>query len=105
MVGERRQMSPLSSAPGATLKNPTRRAAASLETLAAVACLSKYHFLRVFKEVVGRTPAAYACELRLRFAAETIARGVSIEAAARRVGYSNRHALIRALKKKSLHAT
>jgi len=41
----------------------------SLDELAAVACMSKYHFLRTFRRVAGLTPHAYLVGLRLRRAA------------------------------------
>lgn len=37
----------------------------SLDDLARTAGYSKYHFIRVFKEVTGLTPAAYICKRRL----------------------------------------
>ncbi|NJO12502.1 MAG: helix-turn-helix transcriptional regulator, partial [Gammaproteobacteria bacterium] len=37
----------------------------TLERLAAIACLSKFHFLRVFRAVTGETPASYARRRRL----------------------------------------
>lgn len=40
-----------------------------LADLAAVACMSKYHFLRSFRRVVGMTPYQYLLHLRLRRAA------------------------------------
>lgn len=36
-----------------------------LDTLAQVACLSKYHFIRLFKEVYGQTPRQYLIARRL----------------------------------------
>ncbi len=36
-----------------------------LDTLAQVACLSKYHFIRLFKEVYGQTPRQYLISRRL----------------------------------------
>ena len=40
-----------------------------LDQLAATACMSKYHFLRTFRSVVGVTPHRYLLGLRLRNAA------------------------------------
>lgn len=37
----------------------------SLEVLAATACLSKFHFLRLFKQAFGRSPNHYLQEVRL----------------------------------------
>ncbi|MEO0469760.1 MAG: AraC family transcriptional regulator [Bacteroidota bacterium] len=39
--------------------------ALDLDTLAQVACLSKFHFIRLFKEVFGSTPRQYLIALRL----------------------------------------
>lgn len=44
----------------------------SLDELAAAACMSKYHFLRCFRRIVGLTPHAYLVELRLRRAAAAL---------------------------------
>lgn len=44
-----------------------------LEGLAAEATTSKYHFLRVFRRVVGMTPYQYLLQLRLRHAAVALA--------------------------------
>ena len=44
----------------------------SLDELAAVACMSKYHFLRCFRRIVGLTPHAFLVELRLRRAAAAL---------------------------------
>jgi len=74
-----------------------RGANCNLETLADIACLSKFHFLRVFKAVVGETPAAFARRRRLEAAAEAIARGDPQDIAARQAGYANRHVFKRAL--------
>jgi AraC-like DNA-binding protein len=45
----------------------------TLETLAANACLSPYHFLRTFERVTGVTPHQYVQRARLREAASRIA--------------------------------
>jgi AraC-like DNA-binding protein len=47
-------------------------ATATLDELAAVADLSKYHFLRQFDQVVGMTPGAYLRTLRLCHAARML---------------------------------
>jgi AraC family transcriptional regulator len=69
-----------------------------LDTLANIACLSRFHFLRVFREVIGESPVSYARRARLNVAAQDIAGGQSHDAAARRAGYANRHTLVRALR-------
>src|SRR5690242_8137957 len=38
----------------------------SLDELASVACMSKYHFLRCFRRIVGLTPHVFLVDLRLR---------------------------------------
>jgi AraC-like DNA-binding protein len=43
-----------------------------LAGLAAVACMSKYHFLRSFRRITGVTPHQYLLGLRLRRAAERL---------------------------------
>ena len=47
----------------------------SLEQLAAVACLSRFHFARAFKAAVGRSPHRYVSGRRLEIAKEMIATG------------------------------
>jgi AraC family transcriptional regulator len=44
----------------------------SLEELAAVACFSKFHFHRIFKEVTGETVGQFALRLRLQRAASEL---------------------------------
>lgn len=43
-----------------------------LTDLAAVACLSKYHFLRLFRATYGQTPAAYLSERRIERAQDLL---------------------------------
>lgn len=43
-----------------------------LEDLAAVATISKYHFLRLFRAVYGQTPAAYLSERRVERAQDLL---------------------------------
>jgi AraC-like DNA-binding protein len=47
----------------------------TLGALATIACMSRYHFLRVFRAVTGVTPYAYVLALRLRRAALLVATG------------------------------
>ncbi len=44
-------------------------AAIDLDVLAGLACMSKYHFLRTFRRLVGTTPYRFVLDLRLRRAA------------------------------------
>lgn len=60
----------------------------SLDELAKVACLSKYHFTRVFKKEVGLTPHAYQIHLRVRRAAQMIRCGMGISSAAHAAGFA-----------------
>jgi AraC family transcriptional regulator len=46
-----------------------------LAGLAAIACMSRFHFLRTFRRVVGLTPHRYVLALRLRRAALGLAAG------------------------------
>lgn len=71
--------------------------ALTLERLAKVGCLSRYHFLRRFKEMLGVTPAAYLTRLRLSIAATRVAQtDQTLEQIAPAVGFSSQSALSRA---------
>ena len=67
-----------------------------LGMLAEEACLSKFHFLRVFKEAFGVTPGQYARQTRIKRAAELERCGRSSVQAARLVGYGRPASLNRA---------
>lgn len=71
----------------------------NLEDLAAVACLSKYHFLRSFTAIFGLSPAAYARRIRLQHAGQAVAQTGDVIAAARRAGYRDPRAFERAYKR------
>ena len=68
-----------------------------LEALAREACLSPFHFHRVFSAIVGEGPAEYARRLRLERAAHdlTLSQDV-ISAIARRAGYARQESFTRA---------
>ena len=60
-----------------------------LGALAHEACLSRFHFLRVFTELVGETPIAYARRRRLDDGQQRMRRGERPEAAAQLAGYKS----------------
>jgi AraC family transcriptional regulator len=51
--------------------------ALDLEALAAVACMSKYHFLRCFRRIVGVTPHQFLLRVRLHRAAVALKSGTA----------------------------
>lgn len=68
-----------------------------LDTLARVACLSKFHYLRVFRTVTGQTPFAYARQLRLRQARRLLRHTqLPVGAVALHVGFESDSAFHRA---------
>ncbi|MGE0483447.1 MAG: bifunctional DNA-binding transcriptional regulator/O6-methylguanine-DNA methyltransferase Ada [Gammaproteobacteria bacterium] len=60
-----------------------------LDTLAAAAGLSAYHFHRVFKEVTGLTPRAYAAARRKVRVRDALAEGESVTAAIYDAGFNS----------------
>lgn len=71
--------------------------APTLEQLAEVAELSKYHFLRQFTQVVGMTPGAYLRTLRLCHAARKLRKtDMQILEVARSVGFADHPSFSRA---------
>lgn len=60
-----------------------------LEELSEIACLSKYHLIRIFSEIVGETPGAYARRCRLNRARQAIEEGDDWARAARDAGYAS----------------
>jgi AraC-like DNA-binding protein len=64
--------------------------ALDLDRLAGLAAMSKYHFLRSFRRAVGQPPYRYLLGLRLRRAAEALARGrESVAAVALGAGFGD----------------
>lgn len=73
----------------------------SLDEAASAACLSKYYFLRRFRELVGLTPLAYHQGLRLQRAAEAISKDQgTLTEIADACGYSELAAFSRAFKRR-----
>jgi len=65
-------------------------AGADLDELAAIARMSKYHFLRSFARVYGRTPAAYLCERRVERAQDLLrCTNLTVTEVCYAVGYSS----------------
>jgi AraC family transcriptional regulator len=62
-------------------KNP------GLDELAQVSCLSKFHFLRLFKIAFGKTPHQFITELRIRKAKELLGTREHVQQIAHTVGF------------------
>ena len=70
-----------------------------LETLAQIACMSSYHFLRYFSQLHGVTPHAYVVRCRTAAARRLLADGITDAAVlARRSGFGSRSSLYRTLR-------
>lgn len=73
----------------------------SVEDYAALCSMSKFHFLRVFKEITGKSPIEYRNKIRFDHAAEMLAdTSDPINEIARRVGFSSNVYFCDAFKKK-----
>ncbi|MCA9720043.1 MAG: AraC family transcriptional regulator [Myxococcales bacterium] len=74
--------------------------AATLEALATIAGLSKFHFLRQFSRVVGMTPGAYLRTLRMCRAARLLrTTGQPIAEVARATGFTDHASFSRAFRR------
>jgi len=71
----------------------------SLEELAKNSSLSKYHFLRVFKNSVGLTPYQYILTQRIHKAKDLVLNGSSLGDAGLEVGFNDQSHFIRSFKK------
>jgi len=71
----------------------------SVDTLAAMCYLSRYYFMRRFKEATGYTVHNYIQQKRVTAAAELLDGGLTISEAAACVGFSDYSAFLRAFKK------
>jgi len=71
----------------------------ALGEMAAVAGLSQFHLARYFKDAFGAAPIAYHRALRLARAADLLAGGHSLAAAAEAIGYSDQVALSHAFRR------
>lgn len=71
----------------------------AIDTLAGVACLSPYHFIRVFARQTGLPPHAWLMQLRARKAREMLRRGIAIADAACLAGFTDQSHLTRTFKR------
>jgi AraC-like DNA-binding protein len=71
----------------------------SLENLASMVCLNKFHLLQVFKREVGISPHVYQTSLRIRRAKHLLSRGLPISQVAYDVGFVDQSHLNRQFKK------
>ncbi len=76
------------------------RGRVTLGAMAHAAGLSRYHFLRVFRAVMGVTPAAYAREVRLERGLRRLGQGDGPVAAAREAGYASSSTFLRSLRRR-----
>lgn len=70
-----------------------------VDHLAGMCYLSRYYFMRRFKEATGYTVHNYICQKRLTAAAEMLEDGVGVTEAAMRVGFSEYSSFLRSFKK------
>jgi AraC-like DNA-binding protein len=72
----------------------------SLDRIAAEACLSKFHFLRLFRQATGLTPYAFVLRKRAHVASRLIAStGMSFDEIALQVGFTTRSSLFRQMRR------
>lgn len=71
----------------------------SLEVLSSESMLSKYHFLRLFKEQTGVTPHQYIIAQRIQKAKQFILEGETLSLAGVRAGFSDQSHFIRSFRK------
>jgi AraC-like DNA-binding protein len=70
-----------------------------VETLAGIACLSPYHFIRVFARQTGLTPHAWLMQVRARKAQELLRRGQAIADVAAQTGFADQSHLTKIFKR------
>lgn len=71
----------------------------SVGTLAGIACLSPYHFIRVFSRHTGLTPHAWLMQLRARKAWELLRLGLPIADVAAQTGFADQSHLTKTFKR------
>lgn len=71
----------------------------SLDDLATLSNLSKYHFLRVFKKQYGTTPHNYILTQRVHLATQLLVKGIEASSASLQAGFSDQSHFIRSFRK------
>lgn len=64
--------------------------AIDLNQIADEACFSKFHFIRLFKSIYGKTPHQYLISVRVEAARRLLATGHSVRDTCFRVGFESR---------------
>lgn len=70
-----------------------------LQQMAQEACLSKFHFLRLFKSCYGCTPHQFLISVRVEKAKQLLKLGLSLSAACHLVGFESKTSFITLFKK------
>jgi AraC-like DNA-binding protein len=63
--------------------------AIDLDKIADAACFSKFHFVRTFKSIYGRTPHQYLTHVRIERSKELLAEGETVAAVCFKVGFDS----------------
>jgi AraC-like DNA-binding protein len=71
----------------------------SLDALAALAGVSKFHFVRLFHRVVGQSPHAYQLRGRVELAQTLLTQGHSASRVAQETGFADHSHLIRTFRR------
>lgn len=70
-----------------------------LQTICEFSCLSKFHFIRLFKRCYGRTPHQYLTEKRIERAKHLLYSNLSVVETCYRVGYQSPNSFSAVFKK------
>lgn len=60
-----------------------------LDRIAAAACMSRFHYIRLFQQIYGTTPRAYLKDLRIRKAKQLLENNTPVKDACYYVGYAS----------------
>lgn len=60
-----------------------------LDKIAASACMSRFHYIRIFQQVYGLTPRAYLKDLRIRMAKQLLDNNTPVKDTCYHVGYDS----------------
>jgi AraC-like DNA-binding protein len=60
-----------------------------LNQIAAAAFMSRFHYIRIFQQVYGRTPRQYLQDVRIEKAKDLLKKGVPVTAVCTDVGYDS----------------